>query len=138
MTEYIRWIQRLENYSKALGHLREALVLATERPLSDLEKQGLIQAFEFTHELAWNTIKDFYENQGETDIQGSRDAVRLAFRRGLILNGETWMDMIKSRIRSSHTYNEETMEEIVSAVKTRYFTEFIELENKCIQLRDAG
>ena len=137
MTEDVRWIQRLDNYSKALGRLREALDLAAERPLSDLEKQGLIQAFEFTHELAWNTIKDFYENQGETDIQGSRDAVRLAFRRGLVPNGEVWMDMIKSRNRTSHTYNEETMEEIVTAVQNLYFSEFIKLEEKLIQLKDA-
>lgn len=137
MTKDIRWIQRLSNYSKALNQLKDALVLSAERPLTNLEKQGLIQAFEFTHELAWNTIKDFYENQGETGVQGSRDAARLAFRRGLVQSGEVWMDMIKSRNRTSHTYDATTMEEIVSAVRDHYFSEFVLLENKFNQLKDA-
>ena len=137
MTKDIRWVQRLSNYSKALNQLKDALVLSAERPLTSLEKQGLIQAFEFTHELAWSTIKDFYENQGETGVQGSRDAARLAFRRGLVQSGEVWMDMIKSRNRTSHTYDEATMEEIVSAVRDRYFSEFVLLEKQFLQLKDA-
>ncbi|MGC8744755.1 MAG: nucleotidyltransferase substrate binding protein [Verrucomicrobiia bacterium] len=60
----------------------------------NLEKQGLIQSFEYTYELAWNVLKDNLQMQGETDIHGSRDAIRLAFRRGLIDEGEVWMDMI--------------------------------------------
>ncbi|MCL2042013.1 MAG: nucleotidyltransferase substrate binding protein [Bacteroidales bacterium] len=55
----IRWKQRLENYKKALMQLRNAVALGQERPFSELEEQGLIQAFEFTHELAWNVMKDF-------------------------------------------------------------------------------
>lgn len=137
MTADIRWIQRLSNYSKALQQLKDALELEKERPLSELEKQGLIQAFEFTHELAWNTIKDFYENQGEAGVQGSRDASRLAFRRGLVESGETWMDMIKSRNRTSRTYDEKTAEEIVRAVRDHYFAEFIFLEKRLNQLKDA-
>lgn len=137
MMKDIRWIQRLSNYARALSQLKAALDLSALRPLTDLEKQGLIQAFEFTHELAWNTIKDFYENQGETGVQGSRDAARLAFQRGLVSSGEVWMDMIKSRNRTSHTYNEATMEEIVSAVRDHYFSEFVLLEKQLNQLKDA-
>lgn len=137
MTTDVRWVQRLSNYSKALSQLKGALDLSLQRPLTDLEKQGLIQAFEFTHELAWNTIKDFYENQGETGVQGSRDAARLAFRRGLIAAGEVWMDMIQSRNRTSHTYDAATMEGIVSAVRDRYFSEFILLEAKLNQLKGS-
>ena len=137
MTNDIRWIQRLANYTKALKRLKDAVDLSEQRALSDLEKQGLIHAFEFTHEWAWSTIKEFYENQGETDIQGSRDAVRLAFRRGLVSNGEIWMEMIKSRNRTSHTYNEETMEEIVGAVQSQYLVEFIGLEDALNGLKDS-
>ena len=135
-TTDIRWIQRLSNYTKALKRLKDALDLEKERPLSDLEKQGLIQAFEFTHEMAWNTLKDFYEYQGVTGIQGSRDAARLAFRRGLVQNGEVWMDMIKSRNLTSHTYDEETAEKIVSAVRGQYIQEFVKLEERLTQLKD--
>jgi hypothetical protein len=55
-----RWRQRLANYSAALAQLQAAVQLSRQRALSDLEKQGLIQAFEFTHELAWN--QDYLPN----------------------------------------------------------------------------
>ena len=137
MTEDIRWIQRLSNYSKALKRLSDAIRLAAERPLTDLEKQGLIQAFEFTHELAWKTLKDLLEHRGNTEIYGSRDATRQAFQLGLIENGQIWMDMIKSRNQTSHTYDEKTAEEICSAVIEYYFIELTCLEQRLNQLKDA-
>ena len=85
-----RWVQRLENYTQAFAQLNLAVALSKQRSLSDLEKQGLIQAFEFTHELAWNVIKDYFTYQGNPNITGSRDAVREAFNKGLIEDGEGW------------------------------------------------
>ncbi len=120
----IRWIQRFNNYTKALAQLSKFI---EKGALNELEKQGLVQAFEYTFELAWNTLKDYFEAQGETNIHGSRDAFRLAFRRGLIENGEAWMDMIKSRTLTSHTYNEETAEKIASDTANIYFQEFVAL-----------
>lgn len=79
----VRWLQRLSNYSQALGHLSEAVELAEQRPLTSLEQQGLIQAFEFTHELAWNVMKDYFYWQGNSAITGSRDATREALCQGL-------------------------------------------------------
>ncbi len=119
----IRWVQRFDNYSKALVQLKNAIELANERELSELEKQGLIQAFEFTHELAWNALKDFLTGRGNKEIYGSKDATREAFKYGLIINGEIWMDMIRSRNKTSHTYNEETASEIINAVVNDYFIE---------------
>jgi nucleotidyltransferase substrate binding protein (TIGR01987 family) len=81
------------------------------------------------NELAWNTIKDFYEYQGETNIQGSRDAFRLAFSRELIQDGETWLDMIKSRTKTAHTYNEETATEIAKLIIENYYALFVALKN---------
>ncbi|MDQ6959947.1 MAG: nucleotidyltransferase substrate binding protein, partial [Mariprofundaceae bacterium] len=104
-TEDVRWIQRFNHFLQALAQLQDAVALSQQRPLSKLEEQGLIQAFKYTFELAWSTVKDYFESQGETAILGGRDAFRLAFRRGLIEDGETWMDMIKSRTLSVHTYN---------------------------------
>lgn len=129
-----RWMQRFSNYCKALNQLSDAVALAEKRELTELERQGLIQAFEYTHELAWNTLKDFYEYQGESGLQGSRDTVKLAFNRGLIENGEVWMDMINSRNQSSHTYNEETAKGIVSAIIEKYEVEFRNLRNKLNEL----
>jgi nucleotidyltransferase substrate binding protein (TIGR01987 family) len=124
----IRWIQRFDNYQRAYAQLRKAADLAAERTLSELEQQGLIQAFEFTHELAWNTLKDFLELNGVTELYGSVKATRAAFARGLIENGEDWMEMIKSRNRSVHAYDQATADEIAGKILTSYVVEFGKLE----------
>lgn len=116
----VRWRQRLKHFQKALGQLRTAVDLSGERPLSQIEKQGLIKAFEFTHELAWNVMKDYFVYQGNSSIMGSRDATREAFQRGIIAAGEDWMEMIKSRNMTSHTYNEEIADEIAEKVIGTY------------------
>jgi len=121
----IRWEQRFANYKKALAQLTRFI---DKGNLSDLEKQGLIKAFEYTFELGWNVMKDYYEYQGVADIQGSRDAIRLAFNSGLIKDGENWMKMIESRINTSHTYNEATAEEIANLITDIYYPLFMELE----------
>ncbi len=120
----IRWIQRLRHYSRALEQLTKFI---DKGELNELEKQGLIQAFEYTFELAWNVLKDYFEAQGETAIHGSRDAFRLAFRRGLVEDGETWMAMITSRTLTSHTYNEDVAEQIAADIVKRYFPAFVRL-----------
>lgn len=124
MTEDIRWKQRFNNYGKALHELQEGLELAQTRPLSKLEKQGVIQGFEYTHELAWNLLKDYLQFQGHVGLIGSRDTTREAFKRGLIANGDTWMEMIKSRNLTSHAYDKDTAEQIYSAISSRFFAEF--------------
>ena len=125
----IRWHQRLDNYARALKQLTSAVELASTRALSELEKQGLIQAFEFTHELAWNVMKDYFFFQGQSNITGSRDAAREAYHKGLIEDGEAWMEMIKSRNQTSHTYNQRVADEIVQHIIQLYckcFEQFLE------------
>ena len=131
----IRWVQRANHFDKALSQLEEAVELAGRRQLSRLEAQGLIQGFEYTHELAWNTLKDFLEARGVRDLYGSRDTSRAAFRTGLIENSDRWMEMIQSRNLTTHTYNEATAAQIVSAILDRYFAEFQALQNKLSQLK---
>lgn len=120
----IRWIQRFASFSKAFNQLEDAVSLSKERQLSKLEEQGMIQAFEYTHELAWKTLKDFLEEKGNDSLYGSKDVTRAAFKLGLIDNGDVWMDMIKSRNQTSHTYNEGNAVEIVNAVINNYFKNF--------------
>lgn len=112
----IRWIQRLTHFRRALEKLRDAVQLAKQRPLSELEQQGPIQAFAYTHELAWKTLKDFLESRGVRNLYGSRDTTREAFKQGLLENGEVWMKMIESRNLTSHTYNESVAQQVVDAV----------------------
>jgi len=130
LVEDIRWQQRLGNFQKAFAQLKKFMA---KPELSELEDQGLIKAFEYTYELAWTTLKDFLEYRGQMEIYGSRDAFRKAFQLGLISNGELWMDMLKNRNRTSHTYNEETAREICQTVKNDYYPAFqslIETLNK--------
>ena len=121
----LRWVQRLSNYGMALQQLSNAVELAAQRPLSDLEKQGLIQTFKFTHELAWNVMKDYFLFQGNPAITGSRDAVRESFNKALVEDGEGWMEMIKSRNQSSHTYNQSVADEIVEKIINHYHSLFL-------------
>ena len=126
----IRWQQRFANYKKALQQLQSAVELRHQRTLSNLEKQGVIQVFEFTHELAWNVLKDYLQDQGNQNIKGSKDATREAFKVELIADGESWMAMIQSRNISSHTYNEHIAEALVEAIVEQYFPLFVALQTE--------
>ena len=130
----VRWRQRFQNFGKAFGQLAAAAELAKQRKLSDLEQQGLIQAFEFTHELAWNVLKDFLESRGATNLYGSKDATREAFARGLIANGQEWMAMIQARNRSSHTYNEKPAHEVAAAILARFVPELAAFRVRCADI----
>ena len=138
MTDDIRWQQRLDNYLRAFQTLSRAVDLAAQRGLSELEQQGLVQGFEFTHELAWNVLKDYLEEMGITGIIGSRGASREAFKNGLIEDGEAWMEMIKARNLSSHTYNPETAKEVVEGILTRFYPAFAQLARKFTALADQS
>jgi len=131
----ICWQQRLANYAKALEKLGSAVATSKQRPLSELEKQGLIQTFEFTHELAWNVMKDYFAYQGTSGITGSRDAAREAFQKGLIEDGEGWMEMIKSRNQTSHTYQQKVADEIAGHITERYFPLFQHFLHKMSSLQ---
>lgn len=127
MENDIRWEQRYRNFQKALAQLQKFI---DKGKLSDLEAQGLIKAFEYTYELAWLTLKDFLEYRGQIGIYGARDAIQLAFRLGIIADGDIWMEMLKSRNLTSHTYNEETAKEICQAVFQEYNGLFIALDKE--------
>jgi len=126
-----RWKQRFSNYKKALGQLTEFI---EKGKLNKFEEQGLIQSFEYTYELAWNLLKDYLEAQGNQNITGSRTAITEAFKIGLINNGEGWMQMFKDRNKTSHTYNQETTNEIVQHIYEESFSLFNELNSKFSEL----
>jgi len=138
----IRWEQRFSNFNKALKKLSEAIEYIkkdlsekeidiefdhadTNKILEEIIKEGLIQRFEYTYEMAWNVMRDYALFQGNSEIGGSRDAIRYAFSSNLISDGDMWMDMIKSRIKTSHTYNEETANEIYLKIINEYHSVFL-------------
>ncbi|MBP7260270.1 MAG: nucleotidyltransferase substrate binding protein [Bacteroidia bacterium] len=128
--EDIRWIQRLDNYNKALRSLLNAIDEHLEDDEDEVVKVGMIKFFEMTYELAWNTMKDYYEEQGEAGIQGSKDAIKMSFNRGLILDAENWFAMVDSRKLSVHTYNQDTAEQIASDITNTYKNLFIQLQTR--------
>ena len=128
----VRWVQRLNNYCKALDSLKEDLEQASERELSDLEKRGVIKSFEYTQELAWNVIKDLFESAGETKILGSKDAFRLALNRGITSDG-TLFETIESRVATVHTYNQETANDIFYKIREKYYDAFEQLRQELIK-----
>jgi nucleotidyltransferase substrate binding protein (TIGR01987 family) len=138
MTQDIRWKQRFDNYRRAMQTLGRGVELARKRDLSELEQQGLVQGFEFTHELAWNVLKDYLEDAGVSGVIGSKGATREAFKNGLLEDGEAWMDMIKARNLSSHTYNTETAAEIVEGILTRFYPAFEQLARALALLAGQG
>ncbi|MBS4050388.1 nucleotidyltransferase substrate binding protein [Methylomonas rivi] len=135
MQQDIRWQQRFSNYQKALDQLRRFI---EHGELNELEEQGLIQAFEYTHELAWNVLRDYLLSKGQQAIHGSRDATREAFKLELIDDGECWMDMIRDRNRTVHTYNRETAQAIAGNIRERFFTQFDRLQQTMAGLVDAA
>lgn len=143
MDHDIRWEQRFSNYIKALDKLSQAVEYIQKNVsgedsienedwtdvLDEIIKEGLIQRFEYTHELAWNVMKDYATYQGNPNIGGSRDATREAFQLKLISDGKIWMDMIGSRNKTSHTYNVETADEIYSKILHEFYPAFLEFRN---------
>ena len=121
-TKDIRWEQRFSNFKKAYSQLVEFPEL---RELNKFEKQGLIQAFEYTFELAWKTLQDLLKNEGYQNVSGPRSVIEHSFQVGYIADGEGWMEMLKRRNEASHTYQEEVAEQISSDIKE----EFIDLFN---------
>ena len=120
MTQEIRWQYRFRNFSRAYSLLREALEEGYEN-LNDLEKEGAIQRFEYTYELSWNTLKDRLEQDGV--IMNSvtpRNVIRTAAATGLIADGQTWIEMLEDRISTSHRYDIELLESVLSNILNNY------------------
>jgi nucleotidyltransferase substrate binding protein (TIGR01987 family) len=134
----IRWKQRLANFGRALAQLTNVIELEKTRPLSDIERQGLIKAYEFTYELAWNVMKDYFSFQGTQQITGSRDAIREAFQQGLIQDGENWMGMVRDCNKTAHTYNEAVALEVAGNIINLYYALFIKFQSKMQELKDVN
>ena len=131
----IRWIRRFQNYGHALARLSEAVALSRQRELSEFETQGLIHTFEFTHELAWNVLKDYLEAQGFAELIGSKNATQQACKKGLLEDGEAWMDMIRARNLTSQTYQDKIAEEIANDILGRFHPALVAMEQRFEDLK---
>lgn len=135
-----RWQYRFDNYSRAFSLLREAVELQQKRPLSDLEKEGVIQRFEYTWELAWKTIKDYLENEGIVLEKITPKAVIVAaLEARIIIRKEQWMRALDDRNRMSHVYSKTVFAEIVNNIEQGYLSLFDQLYEKLLsEVVDKG
>jgi len=116
----IRWRQRLQNYSRALSLLQSALVRGVGA-LNDLEKEGTVQRFEYTVELAWKSLKDYIEFSGvELRSITPKSVIKAAFAARIISDGQLWVDMIDHRNLLSHKYDQALLSQGLGEIQTRY------------------
>lgn len=114
----VRWKQRYANYKKAVFQLTEFV----EKPdLNKFEKQGLIQCFEYTFELAWKTAKDYLEAEGFS-AKSPRQTIQLAFQTDLIVDGHVWIDALEKRNLMAHTYDENRIKEAERLIRDNYYS----------------
>lgn len=117
----IRWTQRFDNYKKAFLQLEKYVRADT---LNELEKQGVIKAFEYTFELGWKTLQDLLKEKGYQDIVGPKPVIEQSFQDGYITDGNSWLRMQKSRNLTGHTYDEAMAEQIVNNIRNEYYLQF--------------
>ena len=122
-----RFNERLQDYKRALIKLDEALQEKENEVIID----GVLHRFEFTFELAWKTMKDVLEYLGITTKLGSlREIIQIAFKQGLIEDGEIWIEIMLARNTLSHIYDEESSRKIYKAIKEKYILQFEKLKEK--------
>lgn len=120
MNPDIRWKQRFANFDRAFVLLREALERGPSA-LSMLEKEGVIQRFEYSFELAWKTVKDYLEQSGLIISPVTpRQVLKEAFAAKLLADGQVWIDMLDHRNLLSHTYDFSVFSKAVDAIAARY------------------
>lgn len=129
----IRWKQRFQNFEKALNHLADAMQINDP---DIIQKAGIIQFFEMSYELAWNTIKDYLEEQGFADVKFPKTAIKKAFETGLIVNGDAWMQLLADRNLTAHTYDEGKATEVEKLIHNNYYPLLKELYNTFKQKQD--
>lgn len=117
-----RWNEKLDDFTRALSRLKEAIEESNLNPNSSTLKDGVIQRFEFTYELCWKLMKYFLEYDGVEDAKSPRSTFRSAFQYGLISDGEAWIDMLKNKNLTSHVYDEEIALDIYEKIKCNYFS----------------
>lgn len=117
----VRWQQRFQNYEKAFFVLKDALERTTKEPNDRLLQAGCLQAYEFTVELAWKTLKDYLEEK-EIVALNPTDVIRHSFQQGYIENADIWMEALKARNLTSHAYNQAIADEILSQIRTQYYS----------------
>jgi nucleotidyltransferase substrate binding protein (TIGR01987 family) len=121
MNNDIRWKQRFENFENAYNTFNRMISRHDKTPDDEAVKMALVQTFEFTYELSWNTMKDYLENEGFDNISNGKQAIRTAFKAELITNAEEWMAVVEKRNLASHSYNSAILEETIKFIIDEFY-----------------
>jgi nucleotidyltransferase substrate binding protein (TIGR01987 family) len=127
----IRWMQRFENFEKAIKQLEFAV---NKKTLNEIELQGLVQCFEYSFELAWKTMKDYLEQNGY-EVTSPRNTIQTAFSSNLIKDGHVWIEALESRNLMSHTYDEVIFEKVIKLIKEKYYKMLKTLYSNFVNIR---
>lgn len=114
----IRWKQRFTNYDKAFMRLKEAV---DREELNELERNGLIQRFEFTLDLSWKVLKDFLEEKGFVFKPSPKDTLRMAQQSEYISYAQEIIDGLDIRNTLSHDYSGEKFERLEMVLRDETF-----------------
>lgn len=131
-----RWLQRFQNYQRALYHLDAAVEKGVDN-MNQLEIQGFIKGFELVMELAWKTLQDYLQEQGYDDLRGPKPVIQQSFKDGLIEDGNEWVEMLESRNKAAHTYDEELALELANKIADSYYANFDALDVKLTGIKNA-
>ncbi|MGJ3495404.1 nucleotidyltransferase substrate binding protein [Piscirickettsia salmonis] len=131
-----RWVESLENYSKALDSLNKVVELSQQKTLSEFEQDSLIKRFEFTYEEAVKTLTRYLEYEGHHDLKGSRTAFRRGVKINLLTDGQDWMDMIECRNAGAHNYSDVKAEKISEKVLNTFYPMLVDFKKKLSDLME--
>ena len=116
---------KLTNFHNAMSRLKEGVQKWDEA--DDLARDGLIQRFEFTFELAWKTLKTCFEEEGLIGLNSPKTVLREAYAAGLLKSEELWLAMLQDRNSTAHIYSEQVAVQICRRIQERYLDAFAEL-----------
>jgi nucleotidyltransferase substrate binding protein (TIGR01987 family) len=115
--------------SKSLANAEAALkqlIQFLEVPaVSDRDRAGVIQAFEFTFEATWKLLKHLAEAEGLA-AESPKRALLAAFKMGIVTDDTLWLEMLRDRNLSSHVYHVDLAERIFTAIRDRYAAALVE------------
>ena len=135
-----RWLQRFQNYQRALVHLDQALKTTEDRyveEFTDLEIQGTIKCFEMVFDLSWKTLQDYLEEQGY-DMKGPKNILEQAFKDNLLKDGDEWGQMLLSRNKAAHAYDEDMAKEIIDKIIKKYYFLLDDLDKVLTRIKNNG
>lgn len=120
MNNNIRWKQRFQNFEKAYLLLNEIADRDIDS-FSQLEKEGVVKRFEIIIELSWKVLKDYLENEGYDNVKNGKQAIRQAFQDEIITDAEDWMKALQQRNLTSHTYDDDILDETLNFIIDEFY-----------------